>query len=116
MSLKHENVSPLWRPSEEAISQSRMEQFRKFVNVRHHLNLQDYEELFDWSIGHVCDFWSDVWDETGVIGEKGTHVVDEKALPVDNPQWFKEAKLNWAENMLRCRDTNKIALIEMSSS
>jgi acetoacetyl-CoA synthetase len=114
--MERDGLMPLWQPSEEAITHSRTERFRQSVNVRHHLNLQNYEELFDWSTGHIGDFWSDVWDETGIIGEKGTHVVDQGALPVDNPQWFKDAKLNWAENMLRCRDADKIALIEMSTS
>lgn len=36
-----------------------------------------------------------------MIGEKGSKTVDEKATPGDNPEWFSEASLNWAENQLR---------------
>lgn len=113
--MESDSVMPLWQPSEEAIAYSRTGRFRKSVNARRNLNLQNYEEFFDWSIDNINDFWSDVWDETGVIGEKGVHVMDQGALPVDNPQWFKEAKLNWAENMLRCKDADKTALIEMGT-
>jgi acetoacetyl-CoA synthetase len=38
--------------------------------------------------------------------------VDE-SVPMDQiPAWFPDAKLNWAENMLRSRSREKIALIQ----
>lgn len=48
-----------------------------------------------------------MWDEVGIIGDKGVssdgecHVVDEGRTPEENPEWFRDAKINWAENMLR---------------
>lgn len=32
----------------------------------------------------------------------------------DTPTWFEGAKLNWAENMLRCRSKDKIAIVEVT--
>lgn len=43
-------------------------------------------------------------------------VVDMTKKPSDNPAWFPDVKVNWAENMLWCRDENKVALIEASTS
>ena len=43
------------------------------------------------------------------------HVVDAAARPPDNPAWFAEARLNWAENVLRCRSPDKVALVEAST-
>ena len=40
-------------------------------------------------------------------------VVDGNAAPSDNPAWFPGAKLNWAQNQLRCR-SNKVAIIQAS--
>lgn len=60
---------------------------------------------------NISDFWSLIWDETNVIGEKGSNVVDSSAMPADNPAWFSDARLNWAENMLRFRSPHKTALI-----
>ena len=40
-------------------------------------------------------------------------VVDENAAPNDNPAWFPGARLNWAQNQLRCR-SNKVAIIQAS--
>ncbi|KAF9514059.1 hypothetical protein BS47DRAFT_1362010 [Hydnum rufescens UP504] len=43
---------------------------------------------------------------------KPDNVVDEGALMSSVPTWFPNARLNWAENMLKCRSSTKIALIQ----
>ncbi|OBZ76479.1 Acetoacetyl-CoA synthetase [Grifola frondosa] len=91
---------------------SRTFQFLKRINAEHSLPLSSYFDLYKWSIAKIDHFWSAVWDETDIIGFKGAHVVDSAALPPANPPWFSEAKLNYAENMLRCRSSAKIALIQ----
>ena len=57
------------------------------VNSLYGLSLLTYHDLYTWSTTHVDKFWSAVWDETGVIGHKGAHIVDNAALPSDNPPW-----------------------------
>ncbi|TEB30279.1 acetoacetyl-CoA synthetase [Coprinellus micaceus] len=74
--------------------------------------LDDYQSLWGWSTTHIDSFWSLVWDHTGVIGDKGEHVVASGASPSENPPWFSDSRLNWAENLLHCRSNDKIALIE----
>ncbi|KAJ8509337.1 hypothetical protein ONZ45_g8488 [Pleurotus djamor] len=86
--------------------------FRDLVNSKHHSSLTSYADLYHWSTNNLDHFWDLVWDATGVIGDKGSHVVDVDARPNDNPAWFSGAKLNWAENMLRERSHEKIALIQ----
>lgn len=96
--------------------QSRVFQFLRRINAQHSLTLSSYSDLYKWSIDNIDKFWSEVWDDTDVIGEKGSLVVDSSALPPANPAWFSEAKLNYAENMLRSRSQDKIALVEASMS
>ncbi|PCH41206.1 acetoacetyl-CoA synthetase [Wolfiporia cocos MD-104 SS10] len=103
-------MEPLYSPS--APDNTRTYRFLREVNARHGLTLASYLDLYEWSTSKIDKFWSAVWDETGVVGTKGGHVVDPTALPPANPRWFTEAKLNWAENMLRCRSPDKTALIE----
>lgn len=107
-------MEPLYNPP--APDSSRTIQFLRRVNARHGHAFSSYADLYEWSTSKIDDFWSSVWDETEVLGTKGAHVVDSSASPSTNPLWFLEAKLNWAENMLRCRDPNKTALIEASMS
>ncbi|CCM02494.1 uncharacterized protein FIBRA_04595 [Fibroporia radiculosa] len=103
-------MNPLYNPP--APESSRTFQFLKRVNAEYGLALSSYEELYRWSTNRIDDFWSAAWDETDITGSKGGIVVDASALPPANPSWFPEAKLNWAENMLRCRSPDKTALIE----
>ncbi|PPQ94013.1 hypothetical protein CVT25_009861 [Psilocybe cyanescens] len=88
--------------------------FLQRVNSAHGLNLSSYFDLYKWSTSRLDAFWDLVWDETRIIGDKGSHVVDNTALPSANPVWFKDARINWAENMLHCRSEHKMALIEAS--
>src|ERR1700730_17122091 len=97
-----------------AAEQATALKFLQTVNRRFNLDLRSYHDLYTWSTSYIDLFWTAVWDETDVIGFRGSHVVDTHALPADNPSWFSEARLNWAENMLRCRSPDKVALIQIS--
>ncbi|EPQ59247.1 acetoacetyl-CoA synthetase [Gloeophyllum trabeum ATCC 11539] len=100
----------LYKP--ERPQETRTFQLLKLVNRKYALQLESYHDLYRWSVAHIDEFWSTVWDETEIIGHKGAHVVDNSALPATNPPWFVEAKLNWAENVLRSRSADKIALVQ----
>ncbi|KAF8204986.1 acetoacetyl-CoA synthetase [Pholiota molesta] len=108
--LATSDETPLFQPSDP--EQSATIRFLQQVNAVHGLNLRSYFDLYKWSAAHLDAFWGMVWDATNVIGEKGAHIVDNGALPSANPVWFAEARVNWAENMLRCRSETKLALIE----
>ena len=56
----------LWTPTEERVARSRMNKFAKKVNKA--------DDLYSWSIEQPSEFWSQVWDECGVIGHKGDRV------------------------------------------
>ncbi|KAF8321164.1 acetoacetate-CoA ligase [Clavulina sp. PMI_390] len=57
-------------------------------------------------------FWNMVWDEAGLIGEKGFSKGEPLSPMESAPAWFPKAKINWAENMLKCRQDDKIAMIQ----
>ena len=44
------------------------------VNEMFNLSLKTYVDLYEWSVASPGAFWSLVWDETNVIGEKGSIV------------------------------------------
>ncbi|HEY4998237.1 MAG TPA: acetoacetate--CoA ligase, partial [Usitatibacter sp.] len=95
---------PLWTPSAERVASANITAFMKLVNARHKLPLHDYRGLHDWSIASLEDFWCAVWDFGGVIaGERGKRVLaDKDKMP--GARFFPDAKLNFAENLLRRRD------------
>lgn len=90
----------LWTPSPEQVEGSRMHAFARFAEERHGLELPDYPALHQWSVEHLDDFWTDVWDFFGVLAsEPPRAAVEDPTMP--GARWFPGARLNFAENMLR---------------
>lgn len=104
--------TPLYLPS--TTFNTATHRFINRINAKYGLSLVNYSQLYEWSTQAIDKFWDSVWDETGVIGFKGNHVVDTSAKPTENVPWFLEAQLNWAENMLQNRSASKVALIQAS--
>ena len=94
----------LWQPSKERIARSNISAFIKLVNKRWQAGVADSDALYEWSVSQPEQFWTSVWDFCGVIAEcRGERVlVDGDKMP--GAQWFPDAKLNFAENLLRRRD------------
>lgn len=113
ISAMSSSVSPLFRPSS---SNTATRRYLNRINAKHGLSLNSYAELYHWSTESIDHFWDSVWDETGIIGSKGDHVVDSEAKPSENVPWFARANLNFAENMLQYRSSDKIALVQASQS
>ena len=97
------DIQPMWSPSPERIAAANMTRFLVQVNQRHGLDLTDYDALYRWSIDDKETFWSEVWDFCGIVGDKGERIlVDGERM--EQAQWFPDARLNFAENLLRRRD------------
>jgi len=95
--------APLWTPSPERVARSRIASFIAEVNRRHQLDLKTYRDLHAWSVTQRAAFWDLVWDFGGVIGDKGARVlVDPDKMP--GAKFFPDARLNFAENLLRRAD------------
>jgi len=94
---------PLWTPSRERVAKAAMTEFMGFVGERTGRTLSSYEDLHAWSVEDVEGFWSAIWDYCGVIGDKGQTVLkDGDRMP--GAAFFPEARINYAENMLRRND------------
>jgi len=89
---------PLWTPDPARAARTGMAQFAAQAG-----GFADYAALHGWSVEHRAEFWSLLWDFCGVRGEKGSRaLVDGERMP--GAQWFPDARLNFAENLLRDPD------------
>ncbi|MHA1113740.1 MAG: acetoacetate--CoA ligase, partial [Alphaproteobacteria bacterium] len=94
---------PIWTPSKERIAQCNLTAFMREAEKRHGVTLPDYDAVYNWSVDAPEDFWNLLWDFTGIVGEKGkTVITDADKMP--GAKFFPEARLNFAENLLRRRD------------
>ena len=103
---------PLWTPSPERVQRAHLTRFAAQVAAQHSVDLPRYDALYDWSIANPSHFWRAVWDYTGVVHSAPPHAICE---PREAPHatWFRGARLNFAENLLRFRD-DRIALVQAS--
>jgi acetoacetyl-CoA synthetase len=90
-------MKPLWTPSRERAQASELARFMRLAGKT------SYEELHRWSIERSADFWELVWRFAEVRGEMGDRrLIDADRMP--GARWFPDARLNYAENLLRERD------------
>lgn len=95
--IKKNDEKPLWSPSPERVKSSNLSAFAGLLGEG---NFSDYHELWRWSNEHKEEFWSKFWDFAGIIGEKGS-VILENADSMPGAQFFPDGRLNYAENLLR---------------
>jgi acetoacetyl-CoA synthetase len=95
---------PLWTPSEERIKQANVTRFIGFVNEKHGLKIDSYDELYEWSIENIQDFWEVMWEFAEIKASRRYDMVVDDLSRFPGAKWFTGAKLNFAENLLRYRD------------
>ncbi len=95
---------PLWQPTAAGVADANMTAFLRDANARWALNLSDYGALYRWSVEQPEQFWTSVWDFCEVVAtQRGARVlVGGDKMP--GAQWFPDARLNFAQNLLRRRD------------
>jgi acetoacetyl-CoA synthetase len=94
----------LWKPSPGQSENSQMAQFIGFANRKHSLSIQNYNDLYEWSITHISAFWETVWHFLKIIASREyTSVVDDPSK-MPGAKWFPSARLNYAENLVQHRD------------
>jgi len=101
------NVAPeseLWRPSAARIRDANLTRFTSCVNARRGTRLGDYSELYAWSLAEPAAFWSELARFADVRAEWGAGPVIEHLERMPGARFFPQARLNFAENLLRFDD------------
>ena len=99
----------LWSPSEELIKNSHITRFKRIINKNYNIFLNSYSEIHQWSIDNTEKFWKELWDYSGIIYSKKYSKVKLEGSRMIDTKWFLEAKLNYAENLLKYKN-NDIAI------
>ena len=93
----------LWLPDPPAAKQSNLCRFINRISDQYQVK-PDYDSLHRWSTeqGHL--FWTEIWEQLEVLGDRAQGDVPENPDAMPGARWFPGSRLNFAENLLRFRD------------
>jgi len=107
-------TDPVWLPSTLRVQEANISRFIQLVRQARDPGVNDYESLYQFSIDSPKAFWRAMWEFGGVIGSAGHRTVEHfDRMP--GAEWFPDAHLNFAENLLRYRD-DRAALVSVTET
>ncbi len=96
-------TKPLWQPAPERAAETNMNRFIQLIG-KLDPEVRDWETLYQFSIDQPEEFWTAVWDFGGVISQTRGQRTTANWPAMPGTKWFPEARLNFAENMLKYQD------------
>jgi acetoacetyl-CoA synthetase len=106
-------LSPIWKPVMPQ-NEIPMNIYREHVNQKFNQKLRSSQELHQWSVSNLHDFWIDLHQYTGIIPPLPASITTafDPNTPMEKvPEFFRGATVNYAENVVTGRDLNKTALV-----
>src|SRR4030042_6333184 len=101
---------PLWTPSEDRMKNANITRFMTAVNQKYGKQFKTYDDLYQWSVENIADFWAAMWKFAEIKASRPYDRVIDDPKKMPGAKWFPGAKLNFAENLLRYRD-DRLAFI-----
>jgi acetoacetyl-CoA synthetase len=95
----------LWEPPPALVERAVMTRFM------HERGLDDYHELWRWSVDDLEGFWGAVWEFFGVDGGYD-RVLGSREMP--GAEWFPGAQVSYPEHLFRGKDPDALAIVHAS--
>ena len=108
-------MTEIWRPSAARVAEAHLTRFMEQVSKSKGLKLRSYADLYAWSVEQPADFWTELARYAEVRADWGTGPVmandaGEPGSAMPGARFFPDARLNFAENLLRYSD-DQLALV-----
>jgi len=97
-------TEPLWKPDPDHAATTHMARFIRFAGEHSAPEVDDYDSLYRFSIDRPEEFWTAIWEFGGVRASRRGEKVTDNWPAMPGTRWFPEARLNFAENLLRRED------------
>ncbi|MFA8439875.1 acetoacetate--CoA ligase [Pueribacillus sp. YX66] len=105
----------LWEPSEKQKEEANIIKYMNWLEETRNVSHQSYDDLWNWSVNHLEDFWESIWEYYQVK----SYTPYESVLKNDRmpgAEWFSGATLNYAEHILRHAKPDKTAIYYKSEN
>jgi acetoacetyl-CoA synthetase len=94
----------LWEPSQARIAGANVTAFARAAIRDWGLKFNTYPAFYQWSVDEPEQFWLSLWQYAGVKANRRGERVLVHGERMPGAKWFPDARLNFAENLLRRRD------------
>ncbi len=100
-------LTPLYTPDRRMADQSLMKQYMDWLFVKKGLYFRNYDDLWDWSVTDLEDFWESIWQFFDVQSHTPYHQLIYRPNQEDmiGTEWFLGSTLNYAEHIFRHKST-----------
>lgn len=100
-------MTVLWQPSTIQQKNNQLSKFKAFIEEKYHIQFENYQALWQWSVSQAESFWLEIWHFFSVLHhKKPTKIFKKTGEAFYQVQWFEGAQLNFAENLLRGKPNN----------
>lgn len=90
----------LWTPGADFVRGTNMARYMDWLAAERGLRFDGYEALRQWSVNEADAFWASIWQWCGVRHDGSAARVTDGA-PMPHTRWFPDARVNYAEHVLR---------------
>ncbi|OZM73270.1 acetoacetate--CoA ligase [Amycolatopsis antarctica] len=89
----------LWRPDASRVADTQIARFRAWLRAEREVEVEDYDQLWEFSTERYAEFWDAVTEYLGVIWhQRPAAVLGSDTMP--GAEWFPGGTLNYAEHAL----------------
>ncbi|QJW88439.1 acetoacetate--CoA ligase [Spirosoma taeanense] len=106
-------LTPLYKPDQRTVDQSILKQYMNWLFIKKGLYFRDYDDLWDWSVTDLEDFWESIYQFFDVQSHTPYHevVLKPNRSEMIGTEWFTGATLNYAEYLFRHKNDQRAALL-----
>tara|TARA_B110000438_G_scaffold303274_1_gene364031 strand:+ start:4241 stop:6199 length:1959 start_codon:yes stop_codon:yes gene_type:complete len=102
----------LWKINKENLKKTNLNLYISFLKRIYRINLdKDFNKIWRWSVENPKTFWKSIWDATKIKGNCGRVLLKTSNIFYNN-KFFPDAKLNYAENLLKKKNKDKAIIFK----
>jgi len=102
----------LWKINKVKLNKTNISIYSDFIKQNYKINFgSNFNKIWKWSIENPKIFWKSIWDFTKVKGDLGNILLNESNIFFKN-KFFPDAKLNYAENLLKKNNTEPAVIFK----
>lgn len=108
----------LWEPSSARKNSTNLFRYQQWLSRTRDLNFESYDDLWQWSVNEVSEFWRSIWDYFQINSHNEYSDVlryGPQGRRLEGAKWFLGAHLNYAEHALRF-EGDRVAIIGIHES